>query len=136
MDTVFPFMMKDSTAKEALPLYKDILFRDGAPVFRRGVPVMVEGKEAVLSYAERALKTRRGKYPYFSKKYGSDLELFLGTGWSENAKKAECIRGVRECLGASPYIVAAENIEVTFLDGILAVRLSLKTIYGDGEIYV
>ena len=132
----FPFMNARRAAKVALPLYKDVKMKDGIPVFIRGEPVMASGKEAVLSYAVRALKTRRGRYPYFSRKYGSDFEMFLGTGWSEDAKKAECIRGIRECLAESPYIETAENITIAFNDGVLHAALTLKTIYGEGEIYV
>lgn len=133
---MFPFIDAKSADKKALPLYKDIRMENGVPVFIRGEPVMTEGKAAVLSYAMRALKTRRGRYPYFSQRYGSDLEMFLGTGWSEDAKKAECVRGIQECLAECPYIKGTENIDITFSDGVLHAGLTLKTIYGDGEIYV
>lgn len=134
---IFPFIGTVQKAKtEKLLLYRDILLQGGTPVFSAGEPVMVEGKEAVLSYAVRALRTRRGRYPYFSKQYGSDLENFLGTGWSAETKEAECIRGVRECLMQSPYIEAVENAELTFADGILHISVHIRTVYGDGDIYV
>lgn len=117
-----------------LPLYRDIAwnYHTNAPIFALGSPVFVTGIEAVKSWAFRSLSTVRGRYPIFTDQYGSDFEEIIGKAFTPQLKEAECKRYCEECLRQSPYITAADVIEVRFAqNGKLTIKAEIKTIYGE-----
>lgn len=135
--TLFPIIQpKLAEAKAELPMLREIKidFTTGRAVFRRGEPVIVEGAEAVLSWAWLALHTVRFRYPIFRWAYGCELENLIGQPYTEALKQAEARRYVSECLTASPYITSVDDITVGFADGRLSISCALSTVYGRKEL--
>lgn len=101
------------------------------PVFRRGEPVIVTGKEAVKVWIWNAVHTERYRHEIYSWAYGSELHSLVGQAYSEALKTAEAPRYLRECLLVNPYITAVNNITVEFEDDRLTVAGTVETIYGE-----
>lgn len=134
---LFPIIQpRLAESRAELPMLREIKidFATGRAVFRRGAPVIVEGAEAVLSWAWLALHTVRFRYPIFRRAYGCELENLIGQPYTEALKQAEARRYVSECLTASPYITSVDDITVGFADGRLSVSCALSTVYGRKEL--
>lgn len=139
MSELFPAieLTEEETAETELPMYTDVAwdYVRNCPVFALGDPVMVEGLEAVKSWAYNALQTVRGRYPIFTDQYGSDFEEIIGKAFTQDLKEAECRRYAAEALMVSPYILSVEIADVTFdMDGTLRITGSIQTVYGEEEI--
>lgn len=131
--SVFPSVSTFGFEKnDTLPLCKDWKWdydRD-QPVFVKGEPVTVTGKEAVKVWCWNALKTVRARYRIFSRDYGCDLEKLIGRNYLETTKRAEAKRYTRDCLMVSRYVTAVENIQVSFSDDDLDITCTVDTVYG------
>lgn len=134
---IFPALPSVSPSA-ALPVPQDVAwdFAAGIPIFRAGMPVMVSGQEALKVWVYKALRTARRRYPIYSRAYGCGAWQLVGKPYTEQLKRSEAQRLVRECLLRSPYIRAVENIEVTFSDGTLDISCDVKTIYGEVTVHV
>jgi len=135
--TLFPILQPQQAEERAeLPLCRSIKFdfTTGLAVFCRGEPVIVEGLEAVLSWAWMALHTPRFRHAIFSWAYGCELESLIGQPYTEALKQAEGRRYVTECLTVSPYITSVDDITVDFADGVLSISCSISTVYGKKEV--
>ena len=133
MGSIFPSVSTYGYEKnDALPLCKDWKwdYERDEPVFFKGEPVTVQGKEAVKVWCWNALKTARGRYRIFSRDFGSDLEKLIGKNYLETTKKAEAKRYVKDCLMVSRYVTAVENIKVAFEDDDLQIDCTVNTVYG------
>lgn len=119
--------------EQALPLCREAAwdFERDVPVFRGGVPVVVEGREAVKVWIWRALRTPRFRYEIYTWAYGSEFESLLGQAYSDSVKTAEAPRYLRECLLVNPYIRQVKDISVSFEAAKLTVRGTAATIYGE-----
>lgn len=111
-------------------------FEADRPIFRGGEPVRVTGIEAVRVWAWNALLTVRRRWPCLSPNYGNDCEALIGTGYSDELKKAEAARYISECLTVSPYIVEASATEISFEGSELTAQVAVRTIYGELTINV
>ena len=120
------------------PMAREILWdaERKTSVWRGGVPLIVTGKEAVKSWAYRALQIPRYRYAAFSLDYGNECEHLIGTAYSEALKKAEAARYVEECLMQNSYINSVDNVEVDFSEGTITVSAVIQTIYGEVALYV
>jgi len=120
------------TASE-LPLCRDVQwdFEHDRPLMRRGNPVYVTGLEAVISWAYRALRVVRYRYPMYSTDYGAELETLIGQPYTGELKASEAIRFVRDALTIYPYITEVQDIGATFEGGLLEISCLLVTIYGE-----
>lgn len=135
--TLFPILQpKQAEERAALPMCHGVKidFDTGCVVFRRGEPVIVEGQEAVISWAWMALHTPRFRYAIFSWAYGCELEGLIGQPYTEALKQAEARRYVSECLTVSPYITGVDDITVGFDSGRLSISCTITTIYGRKEL--
>jgi phage baseplate assembly protein W len=68
----------------------------------------VEGPDAVVEWATKAVNTPRGVYPIYSSDYGSNLQDLLGQNLSSTVLYAEVARSITECLLVHPRIVAVD----------------------------
>jgi phage baseplate assembly protein W len=77
-----------------------------------GNPLRVTGEDAVIEWAEKALRTPKGAYAVYSDDYGSELQALIGQPMPEEARAAEIERAVEECLTYHPRIadVVVEEI--------------------------
>lgn len=138
--SLFP-MIQPGLAQEAsrpLPLYREVAwdYEANKPVFQDGSPVIVTGREAVLAWAWKALQTQRYRYEIYTWSYGNDCESLIGQPYTDDLKRAEAVRYVRECLEINPYIRELTHIQVGFRDGQLTIRCRLQTIYGEVNVVV
>lgn len=137
--SLFPMIQPQSTeTKTELDLYQEIKwdFESNTPVFKNGSPVIVTGKEAVLSWAFKALNTPRYRHEIYTWDYGNETESLIGQTISEELKQSEAARYVRECLLVNPYITEVGDIVVSFTSGILSISGTIETIYGEVVINV
>ena len=135
--TIFPLLQPQLTEGKQLPLCRDVLWdaAKGAPVFRAGAPVFVQGAEAVASWAWRALRVCRYRHELYTWDYGSELETLVGQAYTPALKQAEARRYVEEAMAPNPYIKAVRQIQTEFDEqGLLRIRGTIDTIYGPVEI--
>ena len=138
--SIFPMIQPPeaaSTDAQALPLAKEVAwdYANDKPIYRRGEPVTVTGKEAVKVWIWNAIHTERYRYEIYSWAYGSEFHSLVGQAYTPNLKTAEAPRYLRECLLVNPYITAVNNITVEFGAARLTVQGAAVTIYGEVPIY-
>lgn len=136
--TLFPSIQPRLAEQSSLPLYREVKwdFENDVPVFRNGAPVIVEGAEAVLVWAWKALRTPRFRYEIYTWEYGNDAEQLVGKPFSEEVKRAEAARYVRECLLVNPYITGVKDLTVTFDSERLRISAKIITVYGEVNVNV
>lgn len=117
----------------ALPLCREVAwdYRNNVPIWRRGEPVIVTGKEAVKVWIWKALHTARFRYEIYTWAYGSEFESLIGQAYTPTLKEAEAPRYLRECLTINPYIKSVTHISVDFSGSRLSVAGQANTIYGE-----
>lgn len=131
--TIFPIIQPTiEAAIKTLPIYRETAwdYVTDRPVYKNGSPIIIEGKEAVEVWVWNALQTVRRRHEIYTWDYGNDLESLIGQPYTEELKRSEAIRYVRECLMVNPYITDVNDIAVAFADGILFISCSVSTIYG------
>ena len=138
--SIFPMIQPtaDGTGEaQALPLAQEVAwdYENDVPIYRRGEPVTVTGKEAVKVWIWNAIHTERYRYEIYSWAYGSEFHSLMGQAYTPNLKTAEAPRYLRECLLINPYITAVNNITVEFADARLTVSGTAVTVYGEVPIY-
>lgn len=139
MAELFPSIQPRAAGTGAsLPLYQETAwdFALGKPVFRGGSPVRATGKDAVKVWVWKALLTQRKRYEIYSWNFGCEAENLIGQNYSEETKKSEAARYVREALEINPYITGISGLNVTFDDGRLTVAAAVSTLYGEVEVNV
>ena len=138
--SIFP-MIQPTTDEvgqiRTLPLAREVAwdYENDVPIFRRGEPVTVTGKEAVKVWIWNAIHTERYRHEIYSWAYGSEFHGLVGQVYTPNLKTAEAPRYLRECLLINPYITAVNNITVEFADARLSVSGAAMTVYGGVPIY-
>lgn len=136
---IFPMMQPDLvTIDTEMPLYQetDWDMDRNIPIYKNGSPVIVTGKRGVLVWAWKALHTERYRYDIYSWNYGSEVEGLIGQPYTEELKKSEAVRYVKECLLINPYIRDVTDIETSFLDGRVTIKCKIITIYGEVKVNV
>ena len=140
--TLFPMIQPEAGeaagAEEEYPLYREVKwdYEKNAPVYRGGGPVFTEGVQAVQVWAWKALHTPRFRHEIYSWNYGSEVESLVGEAYSDELKKAEAARYVKECLLINPYLTDVKNLSVEFSRDRLAISGKLITVYGEAELHV
>ncbi len=133
--TLFPLIQSQPSVavNRALPLCKEVDwdFQKNIPIYKKGSPSIVSGLRAVLVWAWKALHTQRFRHEIYSWDYGCELEALIGRPFTEELKRSEAVRYVRECLMVNPYISEVNQIKVDFRDENLTITCKLKTIYGE-----
>jgi len=134
--SIFPMIQPPAPMEDTLPqlpLCREIAwdYVNNLPVFRRGEPVVVTGKEAVKVWIWKALHTARYRYEIYSWAYGNEFESLIGQAYTPTLKEAEAPRYLREALTTNPYITSVTNIAVDFAGSRLAVSGRVETIYGE-----
>lgn len=138
--SIFPMIQPPedaAVASQTLPLAQEVAwdYENDRPVYRRGEPVIVTGKEAVKVWIWNALHTERFRYEIYSWAYGSEFHSLIGQAYTPNLKTAEAPRFLKECLLINPYITAVNNITVEFAGSRLTVTGTALTIYGEVPVY-
>lgn len=134
--SLFPLISapQESAAQAAtLPLAREVAwdFERNIPIWRGGAPVYVTGQKAVKVWAWNALHTPRSRHAVYTWDYGLGLYELTGRTWSEDIKRSEAIRYIRECLLVSPYITSVEQISVELDGAALNISATMNTVYGE-----
>ena len=135
--TIFPIIQPKVEAEtKELPIYRETAwdYENDRPIYKNGSPFIIEGKEAVEVWIWNALQTVRRRHEIYTWDYGNDLESLFGQPYTEELKRSEAVRYVRECLMVNPYITEVKDISVNFADGTLYISCAASTIYGDIEV--
>lgn len=99
----------------------------------QGEPERVEGEDAVLEWAMKALNTPRGVFPIYPPEYGCNIHSLIGQALPDTLVYALVGREVRDCLMFHPRITAVEIESITFDESVdrdtlvVTVSLSLDT---------
>ena len=139
MTDLFPIIQPEGVQEETeLPLYREVKwdFEKGEPVFRGGEPVVAEGAEAIKTWVWKALVTERARYEIYSWNFGSEVESLLGQPYTDELKRAEAVRYVREALEINPYITEVTAASVDFDNGVLTIDVTVDTVYGEVQAHV
>lgn len=139
MPQLFPMIGTPQPRQTAeLPLYReaDWDFERRSPLFRDGAPVFVTGARAVRVWAWKALLTQRTRFEIYSWDYGCEVESLIGQNYTEQLKRSEAVRYVREALEINPYITQVTQVSVGFADSKLRIELAMDTIYGEVQLSV
>lgn len=139
MTDLFPMIQPEAVEEETeLPLYREVKwdFEKGEPVFRGGEPVVVEGAEAIKTWVWKALVTERARYEIYSWDFGSEVESLIGQPYTDELKRAEAVRYVREALEINPYIKEVTAASVDFDNGVLTIDVTVDTVYGEVQAHV
>ncbi|WP_050698659.1 DUF2634 domain-containing protein [Anaeromassilibacillus senegalensis] len=137
--TLFPSLQPQAvTVTQDLPLYRETAwdYSENTPIFKGGSPVIVTGVEAVKVWAYKALSTPRYMYEMYSWDFGNEMESLIGQAYTEDLKRSEIPRFVRECLSVNPYITGVTDIAMTLQDDKLNGSCTIQTIYGGDTIRV
>lgn len=134
--SIFPMIQPPEdavVAAQTLPLAQEAAwdFVNDRPIYRRGEPVIVTGKDAVKVWIWNAIHTERYRYEIYSWAYGSEFHSLVGQAYTEALKTAEAPRYLRECLLVNPYITAVNDITVEFAGDRLTVAGTVTTVYGE-----
>lgn len=139
MTDLFPIIQPEVVQEETeLPLYREVKwdFEKGGPVFRGGEPVVAEGAEAIKTWVWKALVTERARYEIYSWNFGSEVESLIGQPYTDELKRAEAVRYVREALEINPYITEVTAASVDFDNGVLTIDVTVDTVYGEVQAHV
>lgn len=139
MTDLFPMIQPEAVEEETeLPLYREVKwdFEKGEPVFRGGEPVVVEGAEAIKTWVWKAIVTERARYEIYSWDFGSEVESLIGQPYTDELKRAEAVRYVREALEINPYITEVTAASVDFDNGVLTIDVTVDTVYGEVQAHV
>jgi hypothetical protein len=137
--SIFPIIQPLSSESETeLKLYKEVKwdFESDIPIIINGSLAIVTGKEAVLVWAWKALHTSRYRHEIYTWDYGCEVESLIGQPFTDELKRAEAARYVKECLLINPYITGVEDITVTSAEDLLSISCTIQTIYGEVDVNV
>ncbi len=117
-----------------MPLFREVAwdFKKNVPIWRGGEPVYCTGASAVLVWAWNTLHVEKGLHDIFTREHGLGIrEGLTGRPYTEEVRRSEAVRYVREALMVNPYITAVEAVEVLFHESTLTVNCRIQTIYGE-----
>ncbi|WP_409174359.1 DUF2634 domain-containing protein [Brevibacillus fortis] len=129
---VFP-VTDESPAKEQRPI-KNVLrtykfdFESGQFVVRPdGKSVMIDGEEALLQKATKALRTDRYMYSIYSSDYGNELKEVIRSDGTRAWKQAEAKRLVREALEYLHGIERCESFSFEWVSNTMKISFLMIT---------
>lgn len=88
----------------------------------------------MLVWAWNALHNPRDLHDVFTRDYGLGIQELEGKPYSEEIRRSEAIRYIRQALEVNPYIVQVDAIAVDFSGSVLSLTCQIQTIYGEVEI--
>jgi Protein of unknown function (DUF2634). len=137
--TLFPSIQPQIVSSgKTSELYREVKwdYVNNTPVFEHGAPVIVSGRDAVATWAWKALNTPRFIHKIYTWSFGSEIESLIGQHFSDELKKSEAARYIKECLLVNPYIKSVSNISAKFLDSSFSISCAINTIYGEVSLNV
>lgn len=138
--SIFPIIQPDAEAapETELPLCREIGwdFDNDRPLFSAGEPVEVTGADAVRVWCWKALRTARSRYEIYTPDYGCDMDALVGQAYTDDVKRSEAARCVREALEVNPYVTDVREVSAEFTDSVLHISCAVSTVYGEVDVNV
>ncbi|RAT95924.1 DUF2634 domain-containing protein [Brevibacillus sp. Leaf182] len=129
---VFP-VIDDSPAQELRPI-KNVLrtykfdFETGQFAVRPdGKSIMIDGEEALLQKATKALRTDRYMFSIYSSDYGNELKELIRSDGTRAWKQAEAKRLVQEALEYLYGIERCENFSFEWVGNTMKISFLMVT---------
>lgn len=122
--------------KKRLPIYREWAFDFDKKEFKvkHGKYYLVEGNEAIKVWIYKALKTERYIFVAYTKNYGSEISILIGTVEDEDILFSEISRYIEESLLVNPYIISVGDFIFSYISGgKIVTKFSVKTVYGEIE---
>ena len=122
--------------KKRLPMYREWAFDFDKKEFKvkHGKYYLVEGNEAIKVWIYKALKTERYIFVAYTKNYGSEISILIGTVEDEDILFSEISRYIEESLLVNPYIISVGDFIFSHISGgKIVTKFSVKTVYGEIE---
>ena len=119
--------------EKRLPMYREWAFDFEKEELKtkHGKYYLVEGNEALKIWIYKTLKTERYIFVAYTKNYGSEVSILIGTVEDEDILFSEISRYIEEALLVNPYIVDVGDF--SFLHSNrqeIKVKFIVSTIYG------
>ena len=124
----------ESNSESYLPVLKNfaINFETGELIIKDGDFVIVEKDEAIAVWCYYAIKTQKGRYLMYPRKFGNSFEDdFIGKDYEEGVDK-RLDKMLRECLLQSDYIKSVDSINIEFKDDTITGYIYITTVYTKG----
>lgn len=142
--SIFPvFPVKEASPTQELRPIKNVLrtykfdFETGQFAVRPdGKSVMIDGEEALLQKATKALRTDRYMFSIYSSDYGNELKEVIRSDGTRAWKQAEAKRLVREALEYLHGIERCEKFSFLWESNILKIFFEIITEEGVLEMVI
>lgn len=134
---MFPFELEDELlgieeeASYEVPREHEINFKTGQLTGK-----IVEGVDALKTWAWLALQTPITRYMIYTWEYGSELESLIGKSFSGEYIETECRRMVEECLVVNKHITGIEDFSYRLDEDRLSLSFRMITEFGEAEMNV
>jgi hypothetical protein len=133
--SLFPFVSEEDV-KLSTPEVTASSIREYEIDFKTGrfTGGIVEGVDAIATWAYLAIKATRYRWPIYSWNYGEEYTSLLGQSYSDEYLHSEVKRYLEECLFENEHITGIENLIVSREKDLLSVRFTLVTDVGSKEV--
>ena len=108
-------------------------FETGEFVIKNGNPVVLTGKDALVMWIEKLLKTQLNRYkPYLNTRYGVNVgDLIIGNTYNIDFTESELKRELELALLQHKDINSVTSFSVERKGAVLNVTMKLDTAYGE-----
>lgn len=108
-------------------------FEQGEFVFEKGTAVVLTERNALMLWAEKAIRTQIDRYKMYSgKKYGAYIEdLVIGKSYGFDFVESELKREIETALLRHEDILTVTSFSAERSGTALNITFTLKTIYGN-----
>ncbi len=133
---MFPFDLDDDEVnvtvdEETEPSDYEIDFTTGKLTGR-----IITGLAAIEQWIKLTLSTDRYYFTQYSWSHGSELHELIGKTYTQDYIEAEVKRMVTDALSTNSDIQEVTSIDCTIDGDTLTADITVKTIYGEGEVIV
>lgn len=132
--SLFPFIETEAPVEEI----KASTIRDYEIDFKnmKMTGRIVEGVDALATWAYLAVSARRYRWEIYSWYYGAEYRNLIGQNYSEEYLTSEVQRYLEECLFENEHITGVKDLTVTHIKDDLTIKFTLVTDVGSKEVTV
>lgn len=133
MTSIFPYARPVAIGRRDVPVAKTWAWDTEALEYKlkNGKMYEVYEDEAIKIWIWKIIATERKHWPVYTHAYGNDYLTLIGHGYSRGFVEAEAKRIIKDAImqSLSDYVLAIQNLRVTFVRRHLTVSLTVDTIY-------
>lgn len=107
-------------------------FEKGDFVYNNGAPVVVEGKQALLVWTEKVIRTEKFRFNIHKDiEYGVTIEDLIGGRFPRAFAESEIMREITEALLKNEFILDVSEWSFDYSDSSLTISFYMETTYGE-----